>query len=81
MLRVVRPANAETPPQRPARRRSFSKTDLRRLIEAAEAAGINVGAVQITPDGSILVVDRMSAVSGLRQQPSNDIFEKWQDRL
>lgn len=81
MLRVVKPANAANPPQKAVRRSAFRKTDLRRLIEAAEAAGISVGAVQITPDGSILVVDRISAATGLRQQSSNDIFEKWQDRL
>lgn len=58
-----------------ARRAYARKAEIARAIEAAQACGIDVGGVELSPNGAIRLIDR-SAIP----QPQND-FDRWEDRL
>ena len=46
-----------------------------RIVLAARAAGVSVGAVEVSPNGTIRVSEAPRAIK------SDDVFEAWQDRL
>jgi hypothetical protein len=54
---IAEPAQPEAAPRR-VRRRSghFTKRDVQRAVEAVKAAGLQIAAVRIEPDGTIQVV-------------------------
>ncbi len=52
------------------------KVAIRRAVEAARANGIDVGSVEVAPDGSIRIID----VRAIPKQPVDE-FERWEGRL
>lgn len=52
------------------------KVAIRRAVEAARANGIDVGSVQVSPDGSIRIID----IRAVPKQPVDE-FERWESRL
>lgn len=76
--RPIRNDLTGTSPTQPARRRrpSYpSKTNIMRAVTAMRESGVNVGSVEINPDGSIRVFD-----VGAVPKPQDE-FERWEDRL
>ncbi len=60
----------------PARISYPGKVAIRHATEAARAAGIDVGAVEVSPDGSIRIIDARA----ISKTPADE-FERWEDRL
>jgi len=61
--------------QRRAKPSYPGKVAIRHVVEAAKSLGIDVAGIEVTPDGTIRVLES-------RAMPkSEDLFEKWQDRL
>lgn len=60
----------------PARLTYPGKVALRRAIDAAKACGVDVGAVEVSPDGSIRIIDARA----VPKAPVDD-FARWEDRL
>lgn len=58
-----------------ARRTYPRKVEITRAVEAAKAAGIKIGAVRITPEGAIEIVQADSI------RVAKDEFEQWEGRL
>ena len=58
------------------KRATFKKVDLKRAIDAIKRVGLDVGAVEIRPDGTISIRTPTAA-------PDNDgsLFDEWQDQL
>lgn len=52
------------------------KVALRRAIDAARACGVDVGAIEVSPDGSIRIIDARM----VPRQPVDE-FERWEDKL
>lgn len=52
------------------------KVAIRRAMEAARANGIDVGGVEVSPDGSIRIID----MRAIPKQPVDE-FERWEHRL
>lgn len=52
------------------------KVAIRRAIEAARSNGIDVGGVEVSPDGSIRIID----MRAIPKQPVDE-FERWESRL
>lgn len=53
---------------------TFKQTDLVRAVKATQAAGLTVGAVEVSPDGTIRIsVQGAEAPSGAVSDP----FETW----
>lgn len=59
-----------------ARLKYPGKVALRRAIDAAEAAGIDVGAIEVSPDGSFRLID----VRAVPQAPVDE-FARWEGKL
>lgn len=76
-IRRIRPT-IDPPPRKRRRQRNsvFKKVDLKRAIDGAQRVGLEVGAVEIRPDGTITI----RTTSALSDQPDG-IFEQWEDRL
>ena len=51
---------------------TFKQTDLVRAVKGAQAAGLTVGAVEISPNGTIRV-----SVAGGERPSETDPFEEW----
>jgi len=51
------------------------KVAIRHAIEAARRAGVDVGGFEISPDGTIRILDARTV------QKPQDEFERWADRL
>ncbi len=59
-----------------ARLRYPGKVALRQAIDAAKACGVDVGAVEVSPDGSIRIIDKAAV-----PKAPVDEFARWEDRL
>jgi hypothetical protein len=59
-----------------AKLRYPGKVALRHALDAARAAGIDVGAVEVSPDGSIRIIDARA----VPKAPADE-FERWEGRL
>lgn len=46
------------------------------MVDAAEKAGIDVGAIEVSPDGRIRVLDTRAVLPS----PANE-FDRWESRL
>lgn len=55
--------------------RKFSKVELKRAVDAVQKVGLDIGSVEIRPDGTISL-RTLAAVSG---QPET-IFDTWADK-
>jgi len=60
----------------PARLRYPRKAEIARAVEAAKACGLDVSGIEVSPDGTIRIVEARA----VPKQPAND-FERYQDRL
>ena len=58
------------------KRQSFKKTDILRAMDAAKAGGLDIGIVEVTPDGAI----RMATIAATGNG-KHDLFSNWEDRL
>lgn len=58
------------------RLRSFSKVDLKRAVDAAQKSGLDIGTVEIRPDGTI----RLRTV-GATSGGSETVFDQWNQQL
>jgi hypothetical protein len=57
-------------PRRPS---AFTQTDVARAVKGAREAGLVVGTVEVTPDGTIRVT-----VGADHREPANDLpFDSW----
>ena len=63
--------------RRKRERRSISKVDVRRAVDAMRQCGIDVVSIEFAPDGTI----RLTSAQATAATPPRDEFEKWQDRL
>lgn len=52
------------------------KVAIRRAVQAARDNGIDVGGVEVSPDGSIRIID----MRAIPKQPVDE-FERWESRL
>ena len=52
------------------------KVAIRRAVQAARDNGIDVGGVEVSPDGSIRIID----MRAIPRQPADE-FERWESRL
>ncbi|MXO94853.1 hypothetical protein GRI34_00285 [Erythrobacter aquimaris] len=55
---------------------NFRKVDLKRAIDGAQRVGMDIGAVEIRPDGTITI-----RAAGEVASSSNELFERWEERL
>lgn len=53
-----------------------TKAQIDRTIAAARGAGIDVVGLEVSPDGTIRIVDSRA----MPKQPTND-FDRWEDQL
>lgn len=60
----------------PARVSYPGKVAIRRAVQAARDNGIDVGGVEVSPDGSIRIID----MRAIPRQPVDE-FERWEARL
>lgn len=60
----------------PARIKYPGKVAVRHAIDAAKAGGIDVGAIEVSPDGSIRIID-----ARMVPQTPADEFERWESKL
>lgn len=52
------------------------KVAIRHVVEAAKSLGIDVAGIEVTPDGTIRVMEARAAPT----QPK-DLFDEWKDQL
>ena len=57
-------------------RAKVKKVELRRMIETARSLGLNIGGVEVKPDGTISIVTIEAMQGG-----QSDLFSQWSDRL
>lgn len=60
----------------PARLSYPGKVALRRAIDAAKACGVDVGAIEVSPDGAIRIIDARAV-----PKAPVDEFARWEDKL
>jgi len=66
--------NAATPQRRP-KAGYPGKVAIRHVVEAAKSLGIDVAGIEVTPDGTIRVLES-------RAMPKkDDLFDQWADRV
>ena len=71
-------AVAALPPDPISRRRTyFKKIDIKRAVMAAKEAGIDVAAIELSPDGKI----RLTTLASHQLGGPSDLFSKWEGRL
>ena len=51
---------------------TFRQSDVERAVKAARSAGLNVGKVEVAPDGTIRVI-----VADQAESASQNPFDKW----
>ena len=61
---------------RPRSTSGFRKVDLKRAIDGAMRTGMNIGAVDIRPDGTITI-----RTVDMDADEKHSVFEQWEDRL
>lgn len=64
-------------PKATRKRQGFKKADIMRAMDAAKAAGLDVGMVELAPDGTI----RLAAKSRMATSLPDDMFAKWEAKL
>jgi hypothetical protein len=57
-----------------SRSATFRQADLSRALKAARAAGMEVGRVEISPDGRIVITPRLTT----EQTPAADSLDSWE---
>lgn len=58
-----------------AKRAYPRKAEIARAVEAAKACGLDVAGIEVSPNGSIRLLENRAI-----PQPEND-FDRWEDRL
>jgi len=59
-------------PARKVRPSYAGKVQIRHMVEAAKAAGLDVGGIEAAPDGTIRILSKQLA------QPTTDQFDEWE---
>ncbi len=68
-----------TEPKAPRGRSRFRESDVKRAIKAAKAAGVEVGRIEIAPDGRIVVTALDKSVEGAKNDQTNEL-DDWLKR-